>query len=244
MSQNPFEFNASGFTQPDTTFRFSITDVFGFGWKGFSRNAGVFVVGALLVLVLNLAASLVQSLFGLGASLSYTHINNIGLFQLTSVTGLLSMLVTCTVNTLIAIVIARISLKVASGQRLQMSDLVVFECFMHGFILTLAIELVSSALLPIWGSEWLIDLTVWFAILFIVGKRQNALAAAINSVKMFWNNLVTCLVFFVLCAVANVVGMLLFGIGLIITIPVTSLVCVWLFRKLQGEAALEEFSAN
>lgn len=235
-----FDVSGGGFKRPSMKVKLSFAEVFGFAFRGFVANLGVFILGAALVIALQLAGSWILQAFTALPRVSFDTVANFGLLNFESLGGLISSVYSCAISTLIAVVFAHLVLKVSRGQKLAVADLFVLNGLPHAFLLVLGTLILKTATHWIFLSEWIIDGFLWFAIFFVVAQKANVVSAALESIKLVWNELATCFVFSVLCMLANFLGALTFGIGLLVTIPITHLVTVYLFQKLRGGNVWEQ----
>jgi len=79
---------------------------------------------------------------------------------------------------------------------------------------------------------FLIAFLTSYTLFFIVDQQLEAAEAIAESVKMVWHNFGKALLFFILAAIVLIIGALLFGIGLLVAVPVVVFGAAYTYRKL------------
>lgn len=135
-------------------------------------------------------------------------------------------------------------LKVLRGKDAQLSDLISqTEVFLQYLITSFVYSLLiifGFFLLIIPGVYWLLKYA--FVLELVVDKKQSMKEAFSESSQMTKGQFGTLLKFFVAAVFINMIGALLFGLGLIITAPVTFIAYLEMYRRMKGESLIDKSS--
>lgn len=206
---------------------FDIGAAFSYGWRGFTANVGPLAIIALAVVLVNFVYGLLNWL-----------VNGSWLLSI-----LLSIGSTF-VSMVISLGLVRAALAILDGRRPEIADLtstdgigvylvtslIVSAAIGLGLILCVIPGLVAALLTQFYGYA-------------IVDRRLDALSSASNaspggaitaSVQVVTGNLGSVLVLGIVSLVINLVGALLCGFGLLVTLPVTAIAIAYAWRSFTG----------
>jgi uncharacterized membrane protein len=202
---------------------FSITDALVFGWHTFRKNILLFV-GILIVCFLT---TYVPIEFILGEETIWTAA--IGIVRLVVKLG-------------ISLGFLYIVLKLADHKKAIFSDL--FSQFKKGLIINYFIISVIVNLLTIAGLVLLIIPGVIVIVRYgffpfaLIEENLDKRISSLESMKKSWNitkgYMTKLLLFGLVLTLINGAGLLVFGIGLLITIPVTMVATAYVYRRLSS----------
>lgn len=196
--------------------RFSIREAISFGWVTTKANLGLFI-GLTVVLVV---------VSGLGGAVS-------------AAVPILGWAASLILDVIITMGVIRILLKFVDGGKGEFQDLwanfdMILD-YIGAAVLYSLITIAGLILLIVPGIIWGIKYS-YFGFL-IVDKRCRATEALRQSAALTqgakWQLFLLGLAFFGI----NLLGALCFGIGLLVTIPVTWLASAFVYRRLQGNPA-------
>jgi uncharacterized membrane protein len=144
------------------------------------------------------------------------------------------------VNLVIGIGLTKIALEFVDGKKPKFSDLFYYKPVVKYFIATIVqgiITLVGFILLIIPGI--IFSLRLYYTSYLIVDKNLSPVDAVKTSWKITHGNTWNLFFFGVLIGLINILGLLCLIVGLFITVPLSMLASVYVYRKLllQSEAA-------
>jgi uncharacterized membrane protein len=111
-----------------------------------------------------------------------------------------------------------------------------FKYVLAGIVYGL-IVLAGFILLIIPGIIW--SIKYQFFVYFILDKNMSPMEALRMSAKITDGHKMDLFLFSCAAMVVNLIGFLALGIGLVVTIPVTSIALIYIFRKLSADMAAE-----
>lgn len=197
---------------------FSISEALSYGWKTFKKNWQFLVVATLFYLIVRIVTdSLTTS----------TEKNLPGMHFLINILGFLALSV-------MEIGGVKIALKIIDSKVPKLDDL-----YKHyDLLLNYVITLILYVLLFIVGLVFLIvpgvyfGLKYYFALNFVIDKKMGPLESFKASAKITEGMKWRLLGFSLICIGLTILGLLAFGVGVLIAIPVTVLADAYLYRKL------------
>ncbi len=200
-----------------------VSSAFSSGWKGFSENVGLLIGVHVFVAVVG---GIVNSISN-GWSYSYNPLPHLFLAILGA-----------GVSMWLSIGLLRVSLGIIDGRRMVFKDLFSGgDCFWPFLGTSLLVGLLvglASLLLVIPGLVLAVYLS--FAPYLVVDRNAGVGEAIGGSFSMVRNNFWSLVGFGLLAVVVNLLGALLLGLGLLVTIPVTSLGLAYIYRRLQRQS--------
>jgi len=201
-----------------STQKFTFSEAVNFGWNKTKDNLG-FLIAVIIILM---AVSGLQSLINQNVDLS---------------ASMLIGLVFWVINIFIGIGVIKITLKIYDGQKpefdLLWSGGPIFLNYFLGSLLYSLIVIGGTLLLIIPGIIWSVKYSL--VTYLIVDKGMSPVEALHKSGeitngskwRLFWFGIVLGLI--------NIVGALIFFVGLLFTIPLTMLAMTYVYRKLLGQ---------
>jgi len=202
--------------------KFTMQEVFGFGWNAMKSNFLLFLILIISSLLVTMAHNKISE------SAKY--------FPLTA---LLVFVVFFVLQTLVSMVFTKVTLQLSNNQAAGSGD---FFAFLNSFI-----DFVFASflywLIVIGGLILLIVPGIFWAIKFgqfgyvIVDKGANPIEALKESSRITEGVKWDLLGFYLLSAVITLAGFLCLFVGLLATIPVTAVAQACVYRKISGQSA-------
>jgi uncharacterized membrane protein len=199
---------------------FSVSEALSFGWQKVKENWTFFVPLGLIVLA-------IQSIPKLAGNRT----------QDITVSFLVTILVWL-LRTVVDMGVIKISLKTVDGKKADWNDLFSqtdrLKNFLIGSIIYTLIVIGGLILLIVPGIIWAIKYS-YFSYL-IVDKNLEPMEAIRKSGQITDGHKMELFIFALALGGINILGALIFGIGLIITLPVSYLAYAYVYRKLSSKA--------
>lgn len=209
----------------DSTNTFSKGEALRFGWERFKNNLGFFIGLMIIVALIYIAAGIIVNII-FPRPMHHMHTNMILV--------LIRKAISWIVYSIISIGIIKIAIENADGKRGKISDLYqhlhLLPRYLLGVIIYDLIVFVGLILLIIPGIIWAVKYQ--FLSFFIVDKELSPLDALKESEKLTSGIKFDLFIFDLLVGIINILGALPFGLGLIITVPITSIAMAFIYRKL------------
>lgn len=230
---------------------YSVGKAFTWGWNKYRDNFGPIILAIILYAVIGFIIALI---FGLltnatgGATADIRFNPNTGQVETVEVArstaslifSVLGNIVLAIYGWFVAAGIVRGVLKVARGEKLELSDLLPTDKTGPVIIGSIIVGVVTGILFalgfiifPILGFIFWAFSAFW--LYFVYDKNQSAVEGIKSSWSFVLANLVQVIIFALVAIVANFIGAILCGVGLLVSIPVTYLAQAFLFRKLNKE---------
>jgi uncharacterized membrane protein len=192
---------------------FSLKESFRIGWEKFKANLGISILSTLLILILS--------------SVGYKEENfHIGTILLAIVIMVIALIV--------RIGYTKIFLRINDGESPKFADIFkeykIFWRFLGVSILMPLTVLGGLILLIIPGIFWAIRFS--FAQMIVVDTKMGPVAAMKESYTITKGNFWKLLGFYIVMGLLNLAGLLLFGVGLLLTIPLSTLASIYVYREL------------
>ena len=196
---------------------FSIGDALLFGWNKFKDNA-VFLL--LLGLGLGIATFIANSM----------QKATIGLPLLFVITYLIIIVI----NAVVSFIFVTASLELHDYGTIEFDDLTKtfpqFIQYLVGYVIFGVAIVIGFFLLIVPGIFLSVKLFLYMYL--VVDKKMNGIDALKLSYEMTTGHFLELFLFLLCVVVLNILGVLLFGLGLLVTIPVTSIATAYVYRKL------------
>ncbi len=197
---------------------FSITESFRFGWSTFkAQKKFLIVLTLLIVLIQNVPIYLLNSIENLPWWVSITGFALLFLFQ-----------------TMVTIGTLTIYLAIAGGSTVGYPELFVHRKkiipYVIGSLLYGCAVLVGLLLFVVPGVILSVRLQFWTYVL--VDKGVGPVAALKESWRITKRSTVNTLLFNILVFLVSLLGILIFIVGIFVTIPLVALASVWVYRTL------------
>ena len=227
---------------------FDVGAAFSWGWKKFQENFGPILIAMLVYLVIIVVVQVVAYALLAGALISspsmeinqttgeLTMTGGSGIFAGLFVTAL-SVAISTVLYAFLQAAIVRGGLMIADGQKLEVGHMFKFENFGTVFVAALIVSgLTLVGILACYVGAIVVAFFTTFYMFFVVDKQAGAWESVVASFNLVKNNF-GAVVLLILCVfLAYLVGALLCGIGLLVTVPVAFLALTFGFRRLQGGA--------
>jgi uncharacterized membrane protein len=216
-----------------------------YGWATFSKHAGPFLIGALIVGVISIAFSFLGQIIAAAifdTSPSTTIDPDTGAVSIEGagfLTGLLANAVVSfigqVVTTLAAAGLLKMAFDAVDGREVSLSTM--FEGWDKVQVLVATIivgiaTFIGIVLCVIPGI--VIAILTAFTTAFVVDRKLGAIDAIMASVELVRNNLGSVLLWIVLAVLCLVVGAIACGVGLLVAIPVILISQAYTLRALTG----------
>jgi predicted Zn finger-like uncharacterized protein len=212
---------------------FVIGEAVSFGWQTVKENMGFFILLTLATLVIEMIPGFIQ-----------------GLIRANSILAILFFwLISMVVQGIVTMGYIRICLIYTDGQKAGFDQL--FSCmplvlsYVGSTIICSLIVGIGFVLLIVPGI--IMGLTLMFYAFAIVDKNLGPLEALSASSRMTKGVKMDLLLLCLLLFVINIIGAIPLGLGLLITIPLSSVACAYVYRRLQQRvvepATAQAFSA-
>jgi uncharacterized membrane protein len=191
-----------------------------FGWRRFKENAGfLLLLGLGLGVLMLIANGLQRAAVGAPPVLSVLY------------------LAVVAVNAFISFAVVAATLEIHDYGEAGIDDvrrqLPVFPQYLVGYVLFGAAIIIGYFLLILPGIYLTVKL--FFYMYLVVDRKMNGIDALKTSYEMTAGRFREVFVFLLAIFAINVVGFLLMGIGLLVTIPVTSIAAAHVYRSLSGK---------
>ncbi len=216
---------------------FQVGEAFNYGWKKFQEYLGPILIAMLVLFVIGLAVNWIGILLGGGFGELFDMDADGGMTGLFFSFGyLVYSLISALVSLLIQAAIVRGALAITKGEQIDINTFLSMDN-LGQIVLAAIILAVGTAigfvlcfipgLIVIFFSQ--------FTYHFIINNRMDAMDAIKASFSIVNKNLGSVIGLFFASILAFIVGAILCGIGLIVTIPVTIIATAYAFRKMIGD---------
>lgn len=227
---------------------FDIKEIFKTGWEGFTKNA-------LLMIVLPLGLFVASGILYAFAMF----------FMMIIPFFIILFPILIIIETLLSLYVifsmAKASLTILNGEtpswEVLKNDIGAYIKFIAVSIIAgLAVGILSaivSLLFAVFGANVftfllsaillasiiIIAATFFFPVQFMIAEKKDA--SIIGSIKkslyITSKNFIPCLIFIIICIVLNIIGSIPFGLGLIVTFPVSIIAAACVYKKLENSPA-------
>jgi len=205
---------------------FSIKDSIKFGWEKLWSNF-LFIIGVVLIsFTASVLLGRIQDVLGEG----------------TPVVDIVMTVTSLFITSVISIGYYKIFLKIHDGQRADFKDLYQHYSLFWKYLITSVLYglMVFVGLILLIVPGIYLALKYAFAVLIVIDEENISTMEALSkssdiTLGVKWK----LLGFVILITLINVVGAVLLGLGLLITIPMTTMASVYVYRRLAHETAGE-----
>lgn len=204
----------------------SITTGFNYAWKRFRENIGTLFLVALTYV--GIAFLLGLLIFGLMRAARGSAGVGFAVFILVIATVLYAAVAQANM--------LRGALLMVDGKPVEYATFFQFKHVGTVLLAGLIIGALSGVLFFTVVAPVVIMAATTFTFLLIIDKNYGAWDAIVGSAKIVWNNIATVVVFLIASFIANYVGTLFFGVGILFAVPVVLIAQAWLFKELIGES--------
>ncbi|MEV0947255.1 hypothetical protein [Rhodococcus sp. NPDC049939] len=204
---------------------FSVGSAIGYGWNKFKDNALVWVGIMLIVVLIEIALSIIFG--GLGATADTSGAS--------SVWRILSTIVTAIIGYLINAALVRGSLRELDGNKPSFATFFEFTNVGTIIIASLIISVATTIGLFLFIIPALIVIFfTWWTLQFVVDQNQDAISAIKSSITVIAKNIGPVLLLALALVGINIIGLLLFVVGLLVSIPISIIASTYAYRVLTG----------
>jgi len=197
---------------------FSITEAIKYGWSMFKQHY-------------TLLAGLVLTVFAVGMGLDFI---SRGLSETSSLASFVLSLIGTAISIFVGIGIIYIALRLHDENTAKFKDIFKAVPFFWRYIGTsiayAVTVLVGLILLIVPGIYWAIKYS--FYKYMLIDKNLGPIEALKESGKITHGAKWNLLLFFIVIMILNIIGILAMGVGLLISMPVTLMATVYVYRKL------------
>ncbi len=228
---------------------FAVGEAFNWGWAKFQLNAGSIIVAALIYIVALIIVEVVVYVILGGLLINKTATVSIdqttGQISTSSGAGLIAILLFAALSVFVAVLLGAIiqaaiihgALEIANGKKVEIGDFFKFEQL--GTIIPAAIIVAAATAVGAflcYVPALIVAFFTPFYLFFIIDKNLGAWESIKASISLVSQNIGSMVVLIIGVILAYIVGAILCGIGLIVTMPVALLALTFGFRKFQNEA--------
>ncbi len=218
--------------------KLSIQEALSYGWNTFKSRPWIFVQAGVLLFLINLAINLLQTVFEEGSRM--------GGDQIAFLAVVLSTLLGMAVSFLISMGETSFFLRAHDAvKEVTVRDLWHPEGFLRfaGASLLAGIAIVAGFILLIVPGI-ILSILFMFVGYLVIEKGRGPIEALKESAEMTKGNRLQLFLFGLALIGINLLGMLALFVGLLVTIPVSFLATVHLYRTLSGKEGTDEASAG
>ncbi|TQF74878.1 hypothetical protein FK531_02055 [Rhodococcus spelaei] len=215
---------APGYGGPAGPAQLSVGNAISYAWSKFSANAGVWVGIVLIAAIIQVVISLI---FG-GTSTDE-------LSDVYSVVRIIGSIVAAIVGYLINAALVRGALHEVDGNRPGFGSFFQFTNVGAIIIASIVVGVLTSIgffLLIIPGI--IVAFLTWWTLQFVIDQEQDAITAIKSSYHAISSNVGTLVLLALALVGINIVGALLCGVGLLVTIPLTVIASTYAYRVVVG----------
>jgi uncharacterized membrane protein len=221
-----------------------VGEAFNYGWSKFQANLGPIILAALVYIV---GGAIVSGIW-------YAIIGAIGLRSVATVdaygnvTAGAGFAATIFASALFALVyfvfiyvmqagIIRGALHITYGRPLELKTFFQFDSLGSVVLASLLVSVLSAVLggITCGLGSLVVAFFGQFTLLFVVDKRQSPIDALKSSFALVNKNLGTVVVLFLATLLAEMIGAILCGVGLLVAFPVAIIATTYMYRRLLGE---------
>lgn len=199
-------------------FYFSKKEALSYGWKEMKENFWIFAQ----IIIITLAIVGLTGILG-----DYFE-------KRSPINGVLWSVISIFIQFAISAGIIAVILKIRETGKAKIKDILVDPKIIVRYIVASVIYsliVIAGFILLIFpGFMWMMSYQMFQYL--IIDKKMKPLEALRESKKITKGSRWNLFFFFIAAALLNLAGMLAFGIGLFITIPVTAMAFVWIYKKL------------
>lgn len=208
----------------------SITSGFNYSWMKLRQNLGTLLLVALTYVGIALVLVLLLSTLAFSSRNSAA---SVFVVFLVVVLGALYLAV-AQAN------IVRGTLRILADEKISYANFFQFERVGTVLLAGVIIGAFSGVLAFTFVAPVLLSGLTTFTYWLIVDKNYGAWDAIVGSMSIVWNNIATVVVFLIASAIAYYVGLMFFGVGILLAVPVVIIAQGWLFKTLIGQPVGKE----
>ncbi|MGW0174500.1 hypothetical protein ACWDUM_11705 [Rhodococcus sp. NPDC003322] len=216
---------APGFGGPGGTPQLTIPDALGYAWNKFKANAGVWVGITVIIFLIELVVS-----FIFGFNDSYDSFGDYFTFW-----RILGTVVSAIVSYLVNAALVRGALHELDGNKPGIGSFFQFTNVGAIILASLLVGIITGIGFVLFIIPGIIlAFLTWWTLQFVVDKEQDAVTAIKSSFRAISENVGPLVLLALVLVALNIVGALLCGLGLLITIPLTTIASTYAYRVVVG----------
>ncbi|MCB7135404.1 hypothetical protein [Cellulosimicrobium marinum] len=216
-----------------------IGDAFNYGWNKFTQNAGVIIGGVLAWAAALLVLSIVFFFLLIGTA-STTIDPNTG--ELSTTGGLafgfgtfLYVAIIVVLGLFVQAVVVNVSLLITRGKKIEFADFFRVPNLLNVVLAALVVGLAVGILSITIVGGIVFAFFAQFTIFYVIDKNLAVFDALKASFTTVSRNLGTVVVLFLGVYVAQIIGVLLCYVGLLVALPVAQIATAYVYRRLNHE---------
>lgn len=227
-SDLPSESQSSSATGGPVTGRLVVGEAVSYGWQRFKSNAGtwigVVVIAAVIQVLLNLLFGQ-QSVYRVDAAPAPNW--SVGVF--------LGSIVTTVVGYLINAALVRGALHEVDGRRPSLGSFFQFSNVLNVVLVSLLVGVLSAiGLLLLVVPGLIVIFLSWWALQFVIDRDESAITAIGSSFRAISSQPGPVLLLALALIGINILGAIPFGLGLLVTIPLSMIASTYGYRVVSG----------
>ncbi|SDD09384.1 hypothetical protein SAMN05216410_2808 [Sanguibacter gelidistatuariae] len=215
-----------------------VGEAFTYGWNKFTQNVGVILLAALTYIAIFTVVTIIffTILVGTAAATTDAYGNISGGGAVGFGFGMIVFIIIAVVlASLVQAGIIRGSLIATQGRPLVYQDFFRFANVGTVILTALLVGLATAILSITFIGGIVFAFFAQFALFFVIDKQLGAIDSITASFRLVYANLATAVLLFIGVYIAEFIGSLLFGVGLLIAIPVAMIASAYVYRRLIGE---------
>ena len=208
----------------------SVGNALGYGWTKFTQNVGTVLLLALLVVV----ASAVLGGIGTGIDRAIFGTPDPGSLQQTGNT--FSSLLGFIGQTVLGAIIVRGALDLTEGRALDIGSLFGRISWGPVFLLAVLVAIIETIGILLFFLPGIIAMFfLSFATYFLIDQDLSPVDAIKASVTFVWRNAGKALIWAIVAFLVTIVGLCLFCVGILATMPIALIGTAYTYKKLTGQ---------
>lgn len=211
------------------------TTAFGFAWKAFVANAGTLILGqlawALIVVAITALWMVLLSGTGIIAFGTQSEAAIAGGVVAVAVSAGAVLVVTVFAGIVAAAGMSNATLKLVRGEQITVADFFRIPNLGAVILVALLLGLASGILSITFVGPIILTFFAAYIIVFAIDQRHGIGEAITSGVRMAVAFPGQTVLVLLLAYVANFVGTLLCGVGVLVSLPLTALAVAWLYRS-------------
>lgn len=216
--------------------KLTIADSLSQGWQKTKANLSILISSVLVLALISIVFSTVRNILGNTVKTGDLSEPNLSLLVFFSIVSLVIFVVETAVQNLTSIGFTKIQLNILDNKKPKVSDLFkahgLFWQYLATSILVGLIVLGGLLLLIVPGIIWL--LKYQFAMPLVVDKKLDITEAIRTSGEMTKGHKGWLFGLAIVLMLVNIVGALLLLVGLLVTVPLTAMTYIYVYRQLSA----------
>lgn len=221
----------AGYGQLQHVGALSVGSAISYAWRKFSGNAGIWVLIMLIAGAIEFVLSLIFN-----GSPEVASDGSIDFSNMFSLWGIIGLIVTTVVGYLIQAAMIGGALHETSGTKPSIGSFFQFANIGAIILASFLVGLMTSVgfiLLIIPGV--IVAFLSWWTLQFVIDQNQDAFTAIKSSFRAISSNWGTLLLLALAMVGLNILGLIPFGLGLLVTVPMTIIASTYAYRVTVGQ---------